>query len=102
MWAKLGMYASFEVQGKEKWQNLGKVLKTPMQCLMCTDHGASQAAQQLRMCLPVQEMQTWSLGRKDPLEEAMATHSSILAREIPWMEEPGRLQSMGSQRVGHN
>ena len=48
--------------------------------------------------------ETWvrSLGREDPLEKAMATHSSILAWKIPWMEEPGRLQSMGWQRVGHN
>ena len=47
--------------------------------------------------------ETWlrSLGREDPLEKAMATHSSILAWEIPWTEEPGGLQSMGSQRVGH-
>ena len=42
----------------------------------------------------------WSLGQKDPLEEGMATHSSILAWRIPWTEEPGGLQSMGSQRVG--
>ena len=50
----------------------------------------------------MQEMQeTWvgSLGQEDPLEEEMATHSSILAWEIPWTEETGRLQSMGSQRV---
>ena len=45
--------------------------------------------------------ETWvqSLGWEDPLEEGMATHSSILAWRIPWTEEPGRLQSMGSQRV---
>ena len=43
-----------------------------------------------------------SLDREDPLEKEMATHSNILAWEIPWTEEPGRLQSMGSQRVGHN
>ena len=43
-----------------------------------------------------------SLGREDPLEKEMATHSSISARKIPWTKEPGRLQSMGSQRVGHN
>ena len=48
--------------------------------------------------------ETWvqSLGREDPLEKEMATHSSILAWRIPWTEEPGRLQSKGSQRVGHN
>ena len=43
-----------------------------------------------------------SLGREDPLEKEMATHSSTLAWKIPWTEEPGRLQSMGSQRVGHD
>ena len=53
--------------------------------------------------LPVmQETRVRSLGWEDPLEEGMATHSSILARRIPWTEEPGGLQSMGSQRVGHN
>jgi len=48
--------------------------------------------------------ETWvqSLGSEDLLEKEMATHSSILAWKIPWMEEPGRLQSMGSQRVGHD
>ena len=47
---------------------------------------------------------TWvrSLGWEDPLEKEMATHSSILALKIPWTEEPGGLQSMGSQRVRHN
>ena len=49
-----------------------------------------------------QETQAQSLDQEDPLEEEMATHSSILAWEIPWIEEPGGLQSMGSQRVGHN
>ena len=43
-----------------------------------------------------------SLGQEDPLEKEMATHSSILAWKIPWTEEPGRLQTVGSQRVGHN
>ena len=50
----------------------------------------------------LEEMRVQSLGHKDPLEKEMATHSSILARRIPWTEEPGRLQSGGSQRVGHN
>ena len=53
--------------------------------------------------LPVmQETQVQSLGREDPLEKEMATHSSILAWKIPWTEEPGELQSMGPQRVGHD
>ena len=48
--------------------------------------------------------ETWVrfLGRKDPLEKEMAAHSSTLAWKIPWTEEPGSLQSMGLQRVGHN
>ena len=53
----------------------------------------------------MQEMwETWvqSLGWEDPLEKEMATHSSVLAWRIPWTEEPGGLQSMGSQRVGHD
>ena len=52
--------------------------------------------------LPTRQ-ETWvqSLGQEDPLEKEMATHSSTLAWKIPWMEEPARLQSMGSQRVGH-
>ena len=49
-----------------------------------------------------QETQVWSLGQEDPLEKGMETHSSILAWWIPWTEEPGGLQSMGSQRVGHH
>ena len=47
------------------------------------------------------EMQVRPLGREDPLEKGMATHSSILAWRIPWTEERGGLQAMGSQRVGH-
>ena len=49
-------------------------------------------------------LETWvqSLGGEDPLEEGRATHSSILAWRIPWTEEPGRVQSMGSQRVRHD
>jgi len=50
---------------------------------------------------PIQ-MRVRFLNLEDPLEKEMATHSSIFAWEIPWAEEPGRLQSMGSQRVGHD
>ena len=50
----------------------------------------------------IQEMQVQSLGWEDPLEEEMTTHSSILAWRIPRREEPGGLQSMGSQRIGHD
>ena len=50
----------------------------------------------------MQETQVQSLGQEDPLEEEMATHSSILARKIPWTEEPGGLWSIESQRVGYD
>ena len=50
----------------------------------------------------MQEMQVPSLGQEDPLEKGMAAHFSILAWEIPWTEEPGMLQSTGSQAVGHD
>ena len=54
-------------------------------------------------CLPTMQ-ETWvgSLGREDPLEKEMATPSSILSWRLPWTEEPGGLQSVGSQRVGHD
>ena len=57
---------------------------------------------QLKHLPTMQKIQVRSLGRKDPLEKEMAIHSSTLAWKIPWREEPGRLQSMGSQRVGHD
>ena len=63
---------------------------------------ASLVAQRLK-CLPTMlETRVRSLGREDPLEKEMATHSSILAWRIPWTENPGGLQSMGLQRVGHD
>ena len=66
------------------------------------DSWASLGAQPIKN--PPAMWKTWvpSLGWEDPLEEGMATHSSILAWRIPWMEEPGGLQSMGLQRVGHD
>ena len=54
------------------------------------------------LLLTMQETKVRSLGREDPLEEGMATHSGTFAWRIPWIEEPGRLQPMGSQGVGHN
>ena len=58
-----------------------------------------QVALEVKNHLPVQEMQVPSLGWEDPLEKGMATRSSILAWRIPWREEPGGVQSTGSQRV---
>ena len=59
-------------------------------------------AQTVKHLPAVRETRVRSLGWEDPLEEEMATRSSTLAWKIPWTEEPGRLQSMGSQRVGHD
>ena len=65
---------------------------------LCATHMVAQMVKN-----PPAMQETWvpSLGREDPLREGMATHSSILAWRIPWTEEPGRLQSMRSQRVGY-
>ena len=76
-------------------------------CFICASFFflSSLVAQWLRICLPMQEPQemwVWSLGRKGPLEKDMATHSSILAWEMPQTEGPGGPQSMGSQRVGYD
>ena len=62
----------------------------------------SLVAQMVKHLPAMRETRVRSLGWEDPLEKEMATHSSILAWEIPWTEDPGRLQSMGSQRVGHD
>ena len=70
--------------------------KTYYQC------GASQVIERWRIHLPTQETQVWYLRREDPLEEKMATHSSILPWEIPRTEEPGGLQAMGWQRVRYD
>ena len=56
----------------------------------------------VKSVLAVRETQVPSLGREDSQEKEIATHSSVLAWRIPWTEEPGRLQSMGSQSVGHD
>ena len=63
---------------------------------------ASLVVQKVKNLPSMQGIQVWSLGQEDPLEKEMATHSSILAWRILWTEEPGRLQSMGSQRVRHD
>ena len=63
---------------------------------------ASLVAQMVKKLPAIQETQVRSLGQEDPLEKGMATYSSILACRIPWTEEPGGLQTMGSQRVGND
>ena len=62
----------------------------------------SLVAQTVKCLSTIWETQVRSLGWEDPLEKEMAIHSRTIAWKIPWTEEPGRLQSMGSQRVGHN
>ena len=68
----------------------------------CILFWASLVAQTVKHLPTVQETRVRSLGWEDPLEKEMATHSSTLAWKIPWMEEPGGLQSVGSQRVRHD
>ena len=65
-------------------------------------HRASLVAQSVKNLPAVQETQVWSLGWEDPLEKEMAAHSRTLAWKISWTEEPGGLQSMGSQRARHD
>ena len=71
--------------------------KTKMACVL-----ASLLAQMVKHLPAMQKTRVQSLGWEDPLKKEMATRSSTLALKIPWMEEPGRLQSMGLQRVGHD
>ena len=66
------------------------------------DYGTSLVAQTVKRLPTMRETQVQSLGWEILLEKEMVTHSSILAWKIPWTEKPGRLQSMGSQRVGHD
>ena len=73
-----------------------------MKKLMIQCNWASLVAQRLKRLPAVWETWVRSLGREDPLEKEMATHSSILAWRIPWTEEPGGLPSMWSQRVRHD
>ena len=69
---------------------------------MFNEKWAPLIAQLVKNLPPLQETQVQSLGREDPLEKEMATRPSILAWRIPWTEEPGELQSTGSQRVRHD
>ena len=71
-------------------------------CSQCKGAQVSLGAQMVKRLPTMRETQVRSLGWEDPLEKGMATHSSTLAWRIPWTEEPGRLQSMGWQRVGHD
>ena len=91
----------------EVWEDLSSYILRSAECrdafgFLPSFPWAPLVAQVVKNLLAVQETHVRSLDRDDPLEEGMATHSSILAWRIPWTEEPGELQSMGSQRVGHD
>ena len=85
-------YSLEELMLKLKLQSFGHLIQR-------TD---SLVAQMVKRLPAMQDTRVRSLGQEDPLEKEMATHSSILASEIPWTEEAGRLQSMGSQKVGYD
>ena len=81
-----------------QWQRTPRLLTSYCQSISKSSFPATLVPQTVKKLPAMQETQVWSLGREDPLEEGMATHSRILAWRIPWTEEPGELQSMGSQR----
>ena len=93
---------------QQHWWFSGRILAShtgdpgsfPSQCIMV--FGASLVAQTIKRLPAMRETQVRFLGREDPLEKEMAIHSSTLAWKISWTEEPDKLQSMGSQRVGHD
>ena len=73
-----------------------------LQILYQLSYQGSLVAQTVKRLSTMRETRVRFLGREDPLEKEMAIHYSIIAWKIPWTEEPGRLQSMGLQRVGHD
>ena len=87
------IYSNAHIQNLEKWY---------WRIYIQGSDGASLVAQRLKRLPAMWETRVQFLGWEDPLEKEMATHSRTLAWKIPWIEKPGRLQSMGSQRVGHD
>ena len=85
-----------------KWILLKEQLYDEDISMTTKDHLTAQRVKNLPAMQETQEVQIQSLGWKDPLEKEMDTHSSVLAWRIPWTEEPGGLQFIGSQRVRHN
>ena len=95
------------VEGREEEKHAGhgslqELRPEPKNLLPIHFTWVSLVAQTVKNLPAMWEKRVQSLGWEDPLEEAMATHSSILAWRIPWTEEPGKLQSIGSQRIRHN
>jgi len=89
------MYLHFLVNKEGEKSALSK-------CICMYTYGASQMAEIVKNLPSVKECWVQSLGQEDPLEKGMGTHSSILSWRISWIEEPGMLQSLGSQTVGHD
>ena len=100
------LYWNMLVSMREKCDNIWRTLTFEMKLLNINIYyiidWASLVAQRLKRLPAMQETRVRSLGREDPLEKKMSAHSSILAWRIPGREEPGRLQSTGLQRVGHD
>ena len=92
---------TFEL-GIETWSSIFLTLRRRKSSRICAGLPWWLGNKELPYLLPMQETQVQSLGQEDPLEKEMATYSSSLAREILWTEEPGGLQSMEMQRVGHD
>ena len=84
------------------WTSVSKVMTLLFNTFYRFATGTSLVAQRIKHLPAMQDTQVQSLGWEDPLEKEMATYSSILAWRIPWTEEPGGLQSTGSQRVRHD
>ena len=84
------------------WRNVYSETLPTFNWLLSCMHGASLVAQMVKRLPAVRETRVRSLGWEDPLEKEMATHCNTLAWKIPWTEAPGRPQSMGLQRVGHD
>jgi len=95
----------FPEMGKHEMRSQIKALTTkfsPNKCMLLLDRQSHPVAQTVKNLPAMQETRVRSLGWEDPLDKGMAIHSSILAWRIPWTAKPGRLQSMGLPRVGHD
>ena len=101
-WASVIFYILWLWPGPSPRQIEMLLLVQPHSVLFIIPWNTSLVAQMVKSLPAMQETLLQSLGREDSLEKEMATYSRILAWEIPWTEEPGGLQSMGSQRIGHD
>ena len=90
------------VFSRDIWKKVQSQISTLLSSLLFNKESTSLVAQMVKHMPTMQETWVQSLGQEDLLEKEMATHSHILAWKIPWMEEPGRLQSIGSQRFRHD